>query len=256
MAGSARLAGRFPNSLCSGADRKQARRNVNVALERVITARIALGRSLPKPATEAQIKRHKGGKIELSLLAVQKCMLCAWQRGSPAWTAPSWRAGSAGLARRSTIFFALIRPRASIIEAAFAMLQRDAGGQVARRLRAGAAAWTGPAPTGDRRSSDEIHAVTRKDRRSAWRVKKWYAPCCQLCKPSFRFAIVGDSVERSTRRGRVQSGARGANDNAEAAQDRQDEARSHRRSASAARRWAAFAQHLRRRGDGADRCRL
>jgi hypothetical protein len=41
----------FPELAAFGADRKQARRNAEIALERAICARIAQDAALPKPAT-------------------------------------------------------------------------------------------------------------------------------------------------------------------------------------------------------------
>jgi antitoxin HicB len=131
----------FPEFAVLGVDRKQVRRNAVVALERAISARIALGRPVPKPATEAQIQRHKGGRIELSHLAIQKCMLYLALRQSGLDRAElvrrlGWpREAVDGLLR-------LDQPsRIDHIEAAFRMLQRDVGGQAARRRRA-EAAWS------------------------------------------------------------------------------------------------------------------
>lgn len=130
----------FPELAALGADRKQARKNAVVALERAISARIAQGRALPKPATEAQIGRHKSAKIKLSLMAFQKCTLYLALRQSGL--------DRAELARRlgwpREAVDSLLRldhpSRIDHIEAAFKMLQRDVGGQVARRRRA-EAAW-------------------------------------------------------------------------------------------------------------------
>ena len=131
----------FPEFAAFGADRKQARRNATGALEKVIAARIAQGQPLPKPATEKQIDRHTGGSIKLTQLAIQKCMLYLALRES-------------GL-DRNELARRLGWPREAIdnllqldhptrmdhIDAAFRMLQRDAGGQASRRRRA-EAAWT------------------------------------------------------------------------------------------------------------------
>ena len=61
----------FPEFATLGADRKQARRNALAALARTISARIAHGRSLPKPATDGQSERHKGARIKLSEMAAR-----------------------------------------------------------------------------------------------------------------------------------------------------------------------------------------
>lgn len=129
----------FPEFAAVGADRKQARRNALGALERTISARIVHGRALPKPATEGQIERHKGGPIKLSLLSAQKCMLYLALRRSGL--------DHAELARRlgwpREAVDSLLRlehpSRIDHIETAFKMLQRDAGGHAARRRRAEAA---------------------------------------------------------------------------------------------------------------------
>lgn len=130
----------FPEFAAVGADRKHVRRNAAVALERVIALRIAQGRSLPKPATEGQIERHKDAKIKLSLMTEQKCSLYRALKQSGL--------DRAELARRlgwpREAVDSLLRPdhpsRIDHVEAAFKMLQRDAGGDVARRRRA-EAAW-------------------------------------------------------------------------------------------------------------------
>jgi antitoxin HicB len=130
----------FPELAASGADRKQARRNAAVALERVISARIIHSRPVPRPATEAQIDRHTGARIELSHLASQKCSLYLALKQSGL--------DRAELARRlgwpREAVDSLLRldhpSRIDHIETAFKMLQRDEGGQVARRRRA-EAAW-------------------------------------------------------------------------------------------------------------------
>jgi antitoxin HicB len=130
----------FPEFAAVGADRKQVRRNAAVVLEKAISARIAKGSSLPQPATEGQIWRHKGAKVKLSLLAIQKCMLYLALKQSGL--------DRAELARRlgwpREAVDSLLRldhpSRLDHIETAFEMLQRDAGGQVARKRRA-EAAW-------------------------------------------------------------------------------------------------------------------
>jgi predicted RNase H-like HicB family nuclease len=130
----------FPEFVAVGIDRKQVRRNASVVLERVISARIVQGRSLPKPATERQIERHHDAKVELSHLMVQKCSLYLALKKSGL--------DRAELARRlgwpCEAVDSLLRPdhpsRIDHIETAFKMLQRDEGGQVARRRRA-EAAW-------------------------------------------------------------------------------------------------------------------
>jgi len=131
----------FPEFAAFGADRKQARRNAAAALEKVISARIAHGRPLPKPASEGQIERHTGGRVELSLLAAQKCMLyMALKQSGLDLTELARRLGWPREAVDSLL--RLDHPtRIDHIEAAFKMLQRDEGGQVARRRRA-EAAWT------------------------------------------------------------------------------------------------------------------
>lgn len=131
----------FPELAAFGADRRRARKNAVVALERAIAARIDHGRALPKPATEAQIERHKGARIGLPLMASQKCELYSALRQSGM--------DRAELARRLGWhrdaldgLFCLDHPsRLDHIEAAFKMLQPDVGGRVARRRRA-EAAWT------------------------------------------------------------------------------------------------------------------
>jgi antitoxin HicB len=131
----------FPELAAFGADRKQARRTAVGALEKAISARIAHGRSLPKPATEGQIKRHKGARIKLSLMAFQKCTLYLSLRQSGLDRAELAR--RLGWPREAVdSLFRLDHPsRIDHIEIAFKMLQRDVGGQVARRRRA-ESAWT------------------------------------------------------------------------------------------------------------------
>ena len=131
----------FPELAAFGADRKQARRNAVGALEKAISARIARGRPLPQPATERQIDRHKGAKIKLSVMAVQKCTLYVALRQSGLDRAELTR--RLGWPREAVdSLFRLDHPsRMDHIETAFEMLQRDVGGQVARRRRA-EAAWT------------------------------------------------------------------------------------------------------------------
>jgi antitoxin HicB len=130
----------FPEFVAVGIDRKQVRRNAAVVLERVITARIVQGRSLPKPATEGQIERHHDAKVELSLMTARKCSLHLALKRSGLDCAELARL--LGWTREAVD--SLLRPdhpsRLDHIEAALNMLQRDDGGQVARRRRA-EAAW-------------------------------------------------------------------------------------------------------------------
>lgn len=130
----------FPELAAFGADRKQARKNAVGALEKAISARIAHGHTLPKPATEAQIERHKGARIKLPQLATQKCMLYLALRQSGVDRAELAR--RLGWPREAVDgLFRLDHPsRIDHIEAAFKMLRRDVGGQVARQRRA-EAAW-------------------------------------------------------------------------------------------------------------------
>jgi antitoxin HicB len=130
----------FPEFVAVGHDRKQVRRNAAVVLEKVITARIVQGRGLPKPASEGQIERHHDAKVELSLMTAQKCSLYMALKKSGL--------DRAELARRlgwpREAVDSLLRPdhpsRIDHVEDAFKMLQRDEGGQVARKRRA-EAAW-------------------------------------------------------------------------------------------------------------------
>jgi antitoxin HicB len=130
----------FPELAAFGADRKLARKNAVAALEKAISARMAHGRPMPQPATEGQIYRHKGARTKLSLMAIQKCMLYLALRQSGLDRAELTR--RLGWPREAVdSLFRLDHPsRMDHIDAAFKMLQRDAGGQVARRRRA-EAAW-------------------------------------------------------------------------------------------------------------------
>lgn len=130
----------FPEVAVVAPDRKQVRRSVAVALEKAIAARIAKGSPLPKPATEGQIWRHTGAKVELSVMIAQKCSLYLALRQSGLDRAELAR--RLGWPREAVdSLLRLDRPsRLDHIETAFEMLQRDAGGQVARRRRA-EAAW-------------------------------------------------------------------------------------------------------------------
>lgn len=137
----------FPEIAAAGADRKQARRNAVVALEKAISARIAHGRPLPQPATERQVDRHKGAHIKLPQLAMQKCMLyLALRQAGLERTELARRLGWPREAVDSLL--RLDHPsRMDHIDAAFKMLQPNTGGQVARRRRA-EAAWARIHPDG------------------------------------------------------------------------------------------------------------
>jgi antitoxin HicB len=130
----------FPEFAAFGVDRKHARRNATGALEKVISARIARGQPLPKPATDKQVDRHTGGKIKLTQLAIQKCMLyMALKQSGLDRNELARRLGWPREAVDSLL--RLEHPtRMDHIDAAFRMLQRDVGGQVARRRKA-EAAW-------------------------------------------------------------------------------------------------------------------
>ena len=65
----------FPELTTFGKDKAQVWKNALGALEEAIAARIDDGDPLPAPATEAQIKRHKGVWVKLPLMTSLKCML-------------------------------------------------------------------------------------------------------------------------------------------------------------------------------------
>jgi antitoxin HicB len=65
----------FPELTTFGVDKAQACKNALGALEEAIAARIDDGDPLPAPATEAQIKRHRGVWVKLPLMTAMKCML-------------------------------------------------------------------------------------------------------------------------------------------------------------------------------------
>ena len=129
----------FPEFTALGRDRKHVRRNAAVLLEKVIAARLNQGRPLPKPATEGQVERHTDAVIKLQEMAVQKCLLYFALKQSGLDRAELAR--RLGWSREAVDgLFNLDHPsRLDHIDTAFKMLQRDVGGQVARKLRAEAA---------------------------------------------------------------------------------------------------------------------
>jgi antitoxin HicB len=72
----------FPELTTFGADKAQVWKNALGALEEAIAARIDDGDAVPAPATEAQIKRHKGVWVKLPLMTSLKCMLYSALRES------------------------------------------------------------------------------------------------------------------------------------------------------------------------------
>jgi antitoxin HicB len=65
----------FPEVTTFGEDRAQALLHAIGALEEAIAARIADDDSLPRPATEAQMKRRRGVWVRLPLLTSLKAVL-------------------------------------------------------------------------------------------------------------------------------------------------------------------------------------
>jgi len=108
-----------------GTDKAQVWKNALGALEEAIAARIDDGDPLPAPATEAQIKRHKGVWVKLPLMTSLKCMLYSALRESGM--------NRAELARRldwhresvDRLFRLDHASRVDQIEAAFKVLQQD-----------------------------------------------------------------------------------------------------------------------------------
>jgi antitoxin HicB len=115
----------FPELTTFGEDKAQAWKNALGALEEAIAARIDDGDPLPAPATEAQIKRHRGVWVKLPLMTAMKCMLYSALRVSGM--------SRAELARRldwhresvDRLFRLDHASRVDQIEAAFKALQQD-----------------------------------------------------------------------------------------------------------------------------------
>ena len=115
----------FPELTTFGADKAQAWKNALGALEEAIAARIDDGDPLPAPATEAQLKRHRGVWVKLPLMTAMKCMLYSALRESGM--------NRAELARRldwhresvDRLFRLDHASRVDQIEAAFKVLQQD-----------------------------------------------------------------------------------------------------------------------------------
>lgn len=115
----------FPELTTFGKDKAQVWKNALGALEEAIAARIDDGDPLPAPATEAQIKRHKGVWVKLPLMTSLKCMLYSALREAGM--------NRAELARRLDWHRELVdrlfrldhASRVDQIEAAFKVLQRD-----------------------------------------------------------------------------------------------------------------------------------
>jgi antitoxin HicB len=123
----------FPELTTFGKDKAQVWKNALGALEEAIAARIDDGDPLPAPATEAQIKRHKGVWVKLPLMTALKCMLYSALRESGM--------NRAELARRldwhresvDRLFRLDHASRVDQIEAAFKVLQQDVDVRVTRK---------------------------------------------------------------------------------------------------------------------------
>jgi antitoxin HicB len=123
----------FPELTTFGADKAQVSKSALGALEEAIAARIDDGDPLPAPATEAQIKRHKGVWVKLPLMTSLKFMLYSALRESGM--------NRAELARRldwhresvDRLFRLDHASRVDQIEAAFKVLQQDVDVRVTRK---------------------------------------------------------------------------------------------------------------------------
>ena len=123
----------FPELTTFGKDKAQVWKSALGALEEAIAARIDDGDPLPAPATEAQIKRHKGVWVKLPLMTALKCMLYSALRESGM--------NRAELARRldwhresvDRLFRLDHASRVDQIEAAFKVLQQDVDVRVTRK---------------------------------------------------------------------------------------------------------------------------
>jgi antitoxin HicB len=123
----------FPELTTFGSDKAQVWKSALGALEEAIAARIDDGDPLPAPATEAQIKRHKGVWVKLPLMTSLKFMLYSALRESGM--------NRAELARRldwhresvDRLFRLDHASRVDQIEAAFKVLQQDVDVRVTRK---------------------------------------------------------------------------------------------------------------------------
>jgi len=125
----------FPELTTFGKDKAQVWKNALGALEEAIAARIDDGDPLPAPATEAQIKRHKGVWVKLPLMTSLKFMLYSALRESGMNRAELAR--RLGWHRESVdrLFRLDHASRVDQIEAAFKVLQQDVDVRVIHKRR-------------------------------------------------------------------------------------------------------------------------
>jgi antitoxin HicB len=122
----------FPELTSFGDDVEDIRRHAIGALEEVIAARIGNGERLPRPASEAAIRKHKGVAMKLPLMTALKASLYKALLESGATRAELARRLGWHREQVDRLFRIDHHSRMDRIEAAFQALGRDVDVHVAR----------------------------------------------------------------------------------------------------------------------------
>ena len=123
----------FPELTTFGKDKDEASQNAIGALEEAVAARIADGDTLPRPATLADVKKHKGLVVKLPLMSSLKAHLYVALQESGVSRAQLARRLGWHREQVDRLFRLDHSSRLDQLEAAFAALQQDLDVRVTER---------------------------------------------------------------------------------------------------------------------------